>query len=235
MKRPLYLLIIPLLLIFVFLVPTSSAQTTSTVQLSMQPQTSTMNIGETKVVTLKLKTSSSTKRVSTVRAILQFNPNILEITNVSTTSLFCQYPTDSGSYASDNSQGVLMITGFATGGASCTFPELSTTEVSFATVTFRAKASGNSDLDFIYTGENSSLVSVALDTNSPPQMVLQSATDGDMTVAAVDGGGTDIPDDLGINETLTVFGVIGVLAGGIFILSRRPRRSEDRVRIISAE
>jgi len=234
MKRTLYLFIIPFLLIFVFFVPISSAQTTATIQLSLQPETSTVNVGDTKVITIKLKTSSSTKRVSTVRSILQFNPNILEITNVSTTSLFCQYPTDSSSYASDNSQGVLMITGFATGGASCTFPELSTTEVSFATVTFRAKASGNSDLDFIFTGENSSQVSVALDTNSPPQMVLQSATDGDMTVATT-GGGTTIPDDLGINETLTIFGVIGVLAGGIFIFSQRPKKLEKRVRIITAD
>jgi len=123
-----------------------------------------------------------------------------------------------------------MITGFSNGTSGCAFPQLTTTEVTFATVTLKAKASGSSDLDFIFTGQNDTQASVALDNNSPPQMVLQAAIDGDVTVSS--GSGSTVPDDLGIEDSFVYLGLGGIILGGVILIRNRERKRPERIRII---
>jgi type 1 fimbria pilin len=212
------------------------AQQQKTVQMKLDPQTQTITAGQTVNVIVSLSAASSLQ-VSYAKTVLLFDPEILEIRDVVAGSLFCKYPTDGASYASDNSQGVVMVTGFSDGTAGCNFPQLTTTPATFFTIQFRGKKNGASNLQFRFSGTNDAQNSSVMDNNSPTQFVLSTPANGDIVVSSgVTPTATPVPqppDDLGVSPTtLIISGIVGFsLVGGIYIFSHRPKSFQKRVMI----
>ena len=193
------------------ILPVSAQSVTATFVLS--PRTKTVVKDSTFDVTINLKSTGS-KRVSYARAILVFDPTLLEIPQaVEAGNLFCNYPTDEGNYVADNTEGQLMITGIATGETNCPFPELNTTNKLFARVTFKAKATGKADLSFMFNGREADGMSGVMDSNSPPQFIMSTPQDGTYTiVTSLSTPTPKPPSNLGVDPRI-VLGVAVVIAG----------------------
>lgn len=204
----------------VAILPVAAQSVTATFVLS--PRTKTVVKDGTFDVSINLK-ATATKRVSYARAILVFDPTILEIPQaVEAGNLFCSYPTDEGNYVADNTEGQLMITGIATGETSCPFPELTTSNQLFARVTFKAKKTGKADLSFMFNGREADGMSGIMDSNSPPQFIMSSPQDGEYTVVSSLSTPTpQPPGNLGVDPRLVIGTAIALAGLGWFFYPRK--------------
>lgn len=219
--------------LFFAISPIFAQSTQQTAAMTLNPQNPTINPGQTVNVVVSLS-SSTPKQASYAKAVLQFDPEILEITDVVAGSIFCTYPTDSASYASDNTQGVIMVTGFSDGTTDCAYPQLTATQATFFTVQFRGRKAGASDLQFRYSGTNDVQNSAIMDNNSPTQFILTTPTNGEITVSSGVTPTTPIPqppDDLGVSPLMLLITAGGgmILAIGIYAFIHRPRSFQSRV------
>jgi len=193
----------------------------------LSPASRSVAVGSTFEVQIKLR-ASGTKKVSYARAIIAFDPSELEITQpIEHSDLFCNFPTDSANFYANNVEGSIMITGISTGTQSCPYPELTTSDSSFATIVFRAKKASTADVAFIYNGQQNDNFSGILDVNSPTQFIMTAPQDGRYTLGS---SSTPTPTP---NPTVPDTGIdpiTGVVAVAIFsfiaavVVSRKSRQ-----------
>jgi hypothetical protein len=222
------------IVIFVLSINTVAAQQNS-VQMKLNQTSYQVNQNGTVTVQIQL-TASSAKQVNFARAVLRFDPSLVEIQTVQKSTLFCEYPTDPGSYASDNTQGILIVSAISSGTSGCAYPTLNTTPQTMFTVTFRGKTVGTSQLIFEYNGQDSDVHSAVMDTNSPAQFVLADPTDGQIVVAAGTATTTTVapPDNLGTTEDSIIIITLGtIIVTGILYYKNRTRKDAPRVKVLS--
>ncbi len=204
------------------------AAQSATVTFALSPKTKTVVKNTSFDVVINLKATAN-KQISYARAILVFDPTMLEIPQaVEAGSLFCNYPTDEDNYIADNEEGQLMITGISTGETSCPYPEITTAGNMFARVTFKAKKTGTADLSFMFNGREADGMSGIKDSNSPPTFIMTAPQDGAYSVVnSIATPTPKPPDNLGVDPRIIV-GVAVVIAGiGWYLYPRK--QYEQRV------
>lgn len=206
MNRVLRLLSILLLVVYtasLAILPVSAADTTATFVLS--PRTKTVLVNSTFEVTINIK-ATATKKISYARAVVFFDPTLLEIPQaLEAGSMFCNYPTDGANYVADNAEGQIVITGTATGAADCEFPDVTTSNSLFARITFKAKKTGTANLSFMYNGRLADDMSGITDTNSPPQLMMSTPQDGSFKIVSSMSTPTPKPPgNLGVDPRIVI-------------------------------
>lgn len=222
------------IIVFVFSIASVNAQQNS-VQMKLNQSSYQVNQNGTVTVQIQL-TASSSKQVNFARAVVRFDPSLVEIQSVQKSALFCEYPTDPGSYASDNTQGILIVSAISSGTSGCNYPTLNTTPQTMVTVIFKGKATGTSQLIFEYNGQNSDVHSAVMDNNSPAQFVLADPSDGQIIVAAGAVTTTTVapPDNLGTTEDSIIIITLGtIIVTGILYYKNRTKKDIPRVKVLS--
>lgn len=154
--------------------------------LQLSPPGGTYTVNQAFNVNINLSLSSET--IDGVDAILNFNRSILEVTGITTGSLFVDYPTSTY----DNDTGKITVAGLA----SSTNPLTSGGTV--ATITFKAKAAGTGTVTFDFTSGSGTDSNVAEHTTGND--ILESVVNGSYTVNA---NGTTTTGTGGTTDTTT--------------------------------
>jgi hypothetical protein len=209
----------------------SSAKTvyaqTSGASFALSPSTKGVIVDGSFTVNVIIK-SAANKEVSFARAVMLFDPTELELTGAEAGDIFCDYPTDSGSYAADNEAGQIIITGNATGISTCPYPKPTTSGIVFATLTFKAKKTGTASLDFVYNGREEAGQTIVLDTTSPPQLFVAAPLDGSYVISE-SGTTPKPPPDLGADPRLT----LGLSVVFVLVLLRMLKKKSAGPRVIA--
>jgi hypothetical protein len=190
----------------------------------LYPQTGYALLGENFTADIMLDTRGSD--TTKVKAVIEFDPELVEVTEAKHGDIFCQYPEDE--YTVDNQEGWIVLTGF------CLDPIYRTSSEAelFGRFTFRPRKEGTVDMDFITENGTDDNYTLAMDTSSPPQVIDVTAEGAQYTIASDvspgdpgkdpgDGDGDDDLPDVGSFDT-NIFWIGGGLIGlgaGIFISS----------------
>lgn len=210
--------------------PVSAQSVTSTFVLS--PRTKTVVKDATFDVTINI-TATATKEISYARAVMVFDPTMLEIPQaLEAGTMFCEYPTDEFNYIADNTQGQVMITGRASGEVTCPFPAVNTSGTLFARITFKAKKAGVVDLSFLSNGQIADDMSAIADTNSPAAFIMSDPSDGKYTVLSSATATTPVPPgNLGVDPRIVVAAAVAVAGVGWYLY---PRKSKRNARVVAS-
>gem|GEM_PF-6704488 len=201
------------------IVPVSAQAVTSTFLLS--PRTKNVVIGSTFDVTINI-TATATKEISYARAILVFNPTMLEMPQaLEAGSMFCDYPTDAANYIADNTQGQIMITGISTGQATCPFPVVNTDGTLFARITFKAKKTGKANLAFLFNNQAADGMSGISDTSSPSLFIMSTPRDGAYTILSSASATPTPPGNLGVDPRVLLGVAVAAVAIGWYMYPRK--------------
>jgi len=195
-----------------------------TAKFVLSPRTKTVVKDTTFDVTINI-TATATKEISFARAVLVFDPTMLEIPQaLEAGTMFCEYPTDEFNYIADNSQGQVMITGISSGTVGCPFPAVNTTGTLFARITFKAKKAGVVDLSFLSNGQLADNMSGIADISSPSLYIMSEPSDGKYTILSSATATTPVPPgNLGVDPRILV-GVAVVIGGlGWYLYPRKQR------------
>jgi hypothetical protein len=206
--------------------PVSAQSVTSTFVLS--PRTKTVVKDATFDVTINI-TATATKEISFARAVMVFDPTMLEIPQaLEAGSMFCEYPTDEFNYIADNSQGQVMITGRASGEVTCPYPAVNTSGTLFARITFKAKKAGVVDLSFLSNGQLVDDMSAIADTSSPSLYIMSDPSDGKYTILSSATATTPVPPgNLGVDPRIVLAAAVAVGGLGWYLYPRK--RNHSRV------
>lgn len=212
------------------ILPVHAQSVTATFVLS--PKTKKVLVNTTFDVTINIK-ATATKKVSYARAVVFFDPTMLEIPQaLEAGSMFCNYPTDAANYVADNEQGQVLITGTATGESGCAFPDVTTGNSLFAKITFKAKKTGTANLSFAYNGDLEDEMSGITDSNSPPQFIMTAPQDGKYTiVSSLSTPTPEPPDDLGADPRLVIGAAVIVMGIGWYMY---PRGKSQTSRVVAS-
>jgi hypothetical protein len=191
----------------------SPVQAAGSATLDLTPLTASKSVDN--LFSVEIHVNTAGEAVNTIKAYLTFDPNVLEVTSVSTSGSIATIFTEN---EPDNLNGTIHITGAASGAG------YTGTNGLFATINFRAKASGTSTLTFtsesriISNGDNSDILNFTGLQNG-------SYTIGAGSTTVSSGGGDDpsasgaaLPESGVATSTVTMIGLAMVLIlGGLFI------------------
>lgn len=122
---------------------------------------------------LDIMIDSENKEISLARAVITFDPTKIKLVEAErNNTLFATFPADDQS--TDNTNGVVMITGFTQSGGS---KDLYTTTGSadvFARLKFKSLEEGTAEITWEFSGKDEDFKSVIMADGSPPQNVLTS-------------------------------------------------------------
>jgi hypothetical protein len=162
MKR--FSLIIGFVLLFLSTMSASAAAA----EFSFRPGSGQIKRGANFTVDILIDTVGEAS--SLARAVVTFDPDLVQVLKAEKNeSLYCDYPEDEQSV--DNTNGVLMLTGFCQSGEDVLYETEDDPDV-FARVQFEAVSTGSLVLDWEYSGEDVPFKSVVVADGSPPQNVL---------------------------------------------------------------
>lgn len=227
MKRVFQFLVVMATSLLLLSFPSVSAQST-TATLVFSPGSKSAQVNESFPVDVMLRATGA-KRVGYTRAVITFDPTLLEVTQVQHSQLFCNFPTDEANYEVDNTAGTIMITGIATGTEQCPFPEITEQATIFARITLKAKSRGTATLEFLYNGQAGETVSGITDTNSPSQFIMTAPAKATYSIGAIATTAAP-PGDLGVDPRIVIGGALIVVAIGWLT---RPKKQEQRVVSVS--
>jgi len=199
-----------------------------TAKFVLSPRTKTVVKDATFDVTINI-TATATKEISYARAVLVFDPTMLEIPQaLEAGTMFCDYPTDEFNYVADNTQGQVMITGRASGEVTCPYPAVNSTGTLFARITFKAKKTGVVDFSFLSNGQLVDNMSAIADTSSPALFIMSDPSDGKYTILSSATATTPVPPgNLGVDPRIVV--ALAVAVGGVGWYLYPKKRSGPRV------
>lgn len=203
--------------------PSVKAQSV-TATLVFSPSSKSVAVNESFPVDVLIRATGA-KRVGYTRAIITFDPTLIEVTQVQHSQIFCNFPTDGANYVVDNSGGTIMITGIATGAEACPFPEITEQGDIFARITVKAKAQGTAAFEFLYNGQSGDTVSGITDTNSPSQYIMTAPQKATYTIGGITTT-TAPPADLGVDPRIVIGGALIIAAIGWMT---RPQKQQPRV------
>lgn len=137
---------------------------------SFSPSSGYVREGDSFVVDVLIDTEGeeSTK----AKAVITFDPTLIQLTKAErNNTLYEEYPDDE--QTTDNTNGVVMLTGFTQSGTSPLYQTDETADV-YARLTFKSIKDGTVTLDWEYSGQDQAFKSVIMITGSPPQNALDS-------------------------------------------------------------
>lgn len=150
--------------------------------------------------------------VQTARASLSYDPEVVQVTAVSHSNIFCQFP-DSG-YEVDNTNGQMILTGF------CQDEHYSTVGDAdiFGRVTFKGMSGGSAEVSFNFDGTDDDEMTCIKTPGSPPQTLdMTTPTGGTYTISGTAVKDDDLPETGLWDNASVTFGVSLVLLS-IFVL-----------------
>ena len=116
---------------------------------------------------LDILIDSDGEEIIKAKSVITFDPTRVSIIKAErNNSLFSTFPADEQS--TDNTNGVLMLTGFTQSGTDTLYQTADSADV-FARVTFRALVDGPVTFDWEYSGDDEPFKSVIVTDGSPPQ------------------------------------------------------------------
>lgn len=205
MRKFLQSITVVLMLGHIFITPAQAASPT----FYLDPSSDSATVGDEFSVDIMI--DSDGEEVLEARAVLTYDPDIIQVSAVSHSNIFCTYP-DSG-YDVDNSTGQLILTGF------CNDDNYSTSGDAdiFGRVTFQGRGNGEGEVEFAYDGTDDEDVTYMQSPGSPPlKITLISPTGGSYSVS---GGATTPDDDSGLPST-GLFDNLGITFGiSLLVLS----------------
>lgn len=132
---------------------------------TITPTSGFVKVGDSFVVDIKI--DSEGEKSNLARAVLTFDPSLVQLTKAErNNSLYTTFQADQ--QTTDNTNGVVMITGFTQSGNGTLYKTASTPDL-FARLTFKAIKSGTVKFEWEYTGSDSPFKSVIMIDGSPAQ------------------------------------------------------------------
>ncbi len=151
------------------------------------------------------------------RTVLTYDPQLVKVIKAERNdSLFCTFPGDDQSV--DNTNGVLMLTGFCQSGVGTPYKTAGDSDV-FARIEFEALKQGNLVLEWEYSGSDEPFKSVMMKDGSPTLNILTSApANGSYTIVdRITNPSPSIPETgYTVSIWMIVGGVVLVLLGFIY-------------------
>jgi hypothetical protein len=146
-----------------------------------------------------------------------FDPEVLQIIKAErNNSLFSEFPEDESSI--DNSNGVVMLSGFTQSGTGSTYTTGEKPDV-LARLTFEVLQEGETTLDWEYTGQGDIFDTVMYKDGSPPQNIL--LTKPDAATFVIGENVVEIPETgLSLDKYILATGAVLLLFGGFMVFTR---------------
>lgn len=175
-----------------------------------------MNKDEGFVVDILIDTAG--QEILSAKFTVLFDPEVLQITQAErNNTLFAQFPQDESTI--DNSEGVVMLSGFSQSGTGGLYVTEDTPDV-FARLSFDILDEGETELDWQFGGQDAIFDTAMFRDASPPQNILQTKpssaifTIGDVIYE-------ETPDTgIALDEYIIVTGVVLLLFGGFMVFTR---------------
>ena len=159
--------------------------------------------------TIDILINSGGYELSKARAVIKFDPLILQLTQARrNNSLFELWPTDQST--TDNGKGIIMLTGYTTSDGTTSFYKTETSSDVFARLDFDIVNEDAKEilLSFEYSGTDELFKSILLNSSSTPQNVLLSQPDS----------ATYLIDDEVVPSTAIDANLLGIGVGILLIL-----------------
>lgn len=184
-------------------------------EFKLNPSTGNLIKGETFIIDILI--DSEGDELSQAAAVLSFDPDLIQIVKAQrNNSLFETFP--SSEQSTDNTNGVLMLTGFTQSGTADLYKTDGDPDV-FARITFEAIDSGNLTINWEYSGDIETFYTSLVTDGSPPQNILTTKPiGGTYTIkSASDIPSTPTTPTTGITEFDGAYVGGAVFAGGILL------------------
>lgn len=134
----------------------------------LNPKSGQLAVGQN--FTLDIFIDSGGGNVSLARAVVTFDPTLVQVTGASrNNSLFTNFDEDEQTL--DNTNGVIMVTGFTQSGAGTLYKTQGEPDL-LARLTFKVLKAGPLRFDWEYSGQDQPFKSVMIADGSPPQNIL---------------------------------------------------------------
>ena len=159
--------------------------------------------------TVDVLINSGGYELSKARAVIKFDPSVLQLTQASrNNTLFELWPTDQST--TDNGNGIVMLTGYTTSDGVTSFYKTQTSSDVFARLKFDIVDESAKEilLSFEYSGTDQLFKSILLNSSSTPQNVLLSQPDS----------ATYLIDDEVVPSTAIDTNILGIGIGILLIL-----------------
>lgn len=164
--------------------------------------------------TVDVMIDSAGEELTSARFVITFDPTYLKLVKTEkNNALFAQWPEDEASI--DNTNGVVMLTGFSQSGTDDLYITGDEPDI-MARLNFQVLKTGQTSLDWAFTGSDDTFVSVMLIEGSPPQNVLKTKP----TSVAFTIQDKIVDTAIEWNKYVLVGGLILILFGGLIMFSR---------------
>jgi len=210
-KKYIKTIILTLILVgFVFVSPTKAA---SEPTFSLYP-TGGVVTNKANGFTVDVMIDSGGEALTSARFVITYDPAYIKVKKAEkNNALFAQWPDDETSI--DNTNGVVMLTGFSQSGTDTLYKTKSTPEV-MARLSFEVIKLGKTTLDWEFSGSDDSFKSVMLTDGSPPQNVLKAKPVSATFTIQKEIAKTAMP----WNRYVLVGGLVFILFGAFMMFSR---------------
>lgn len=166
--------------------------------------------------TIDIVIDSGGEEIMKAKSVITFDPTKARIIKAQrNNALFAQFPQNE--QTTDNTNGVIMLTGFTQSGSSNLYKTTTTPDV-FGRITFQALNDGNLKFDWEFSGEDAPFKSVMMKDGSPPQNILVSRPRAISFTIQDIGTSVQQPKTALFDNTGVFSGLIGI-AGGISLFA----------------
>jgi hypothetical protein len=211
-KKYIQTIVLTLILVgFVFVSPSKAAEPT----FSLYPSGGVVT-NKNNGFTVDVMIDSAGEELVSARFVITYDPEYVRLKKAEkNNALFAQWPEDEASI--DNTNGVVMLTGFSQSGTDTLYTTKTTPEV-MARLSFEVIKLGKTDLDWEFSGSDDNFKSVMLTDGSPPINVLKTNPVSATFTIEKEIVNTAIP----WNRYVLIGGMVFILFGA-FMMFSRPR------------
>lgn len=165
--------------------------------------------------TVDVIVNSGGQALTSARFVVTFDPKVLQLTKAEkNNTLFAQWPDDESTI--DNTNGVVMLTGFSQTGTDTLYTTSNSTGDVMARLTFKILKTGDTILDWEFSGANEDFKSVLLTSGSPPQNILKTKP----KAVTFSIGKTIVQTAIPWNKYVLIGGMVFILFGGLIVFSK---------------
>jgi len=209
-KKYIKTILLTLILVgFVFVSPSKAAEPT----FSLYPSGGVVT-NKSNGFTVDVMIDSAGEELVSARFVITYDPAFIKLKKAEkNNALFAQWPDDETSI--DNTNGVVMLTGFSQSGTDTLYTTKGDPEV-MARLSFEVIQLGKTSLDWEFSGSDESFKSVMLTDGSPPQNVLKTKPDSAIFTIEKEIVKTAMP----WNRYVLIGGMVFILFGAFMMFSR---------------